>query len=87
MDKRDKTIASVDDDGMVTALKAGTTTIKATSTDNTGIIGSLELTVENQPAQQLILSIETDTLQPGEKIEIATETLPSNINQQTSMVE
>ena len=74
----DKTIASVDDDGMVTALKAGTTTIKATSTDNTGIIGSLELTVENQPAQQLILSIETDTLQPGEKIEIATETLPSN---------
>ncbi len=74
----DKATAAVDDNGSVVALKAGTVEISATATDGSGIIGKIELTIENQQAQELHLSAEADSLKVGEKMPLLLETLPAN---------
>ena len=45
----DETVATVDGNGKVTALKAGTATVTATAADGSGIRGSKTLTVADKP--------------------------------------
>ena len=47
-----KNIATVTQDGIITALKAGTATIYATAMDGTDIKGSVTITVEHNPATE-----------------------------------
>lgn len=49
--------ASIDSNGLVTAISNGTATIKATATDGSGVVGSTTITISGQSTKILIDSI------------------------------
>jgi len=78
----DETIATVDEEGTVTALKAGTVTITAKMA---GFTDTIEVTVTEIHAEEIIFSDETvealnniETVLVGEKVEIPFEIAPEN---------
>ena len=78
----DETIATVDEEGTVTGLKAGTVTITAKMA---GFTDTIEVTVEEIHAEEIIFSDETvealnniETVLVGEKVEIPFEIAPEN---------
>ena len=78
----DETIATVDEYGTVTALKAGTVTITAKMA---GFTDTIEVTVEEINAEEIVFSDETvealnkiESVLVGEKVEIPFEIAPEN---------
>lgn len=53
----DETIASIDENGLVTAKKVGTVTITATSNDNTELTATHEITVELNTARYILIDV------------------------------
>lgn len=58
----DEDLATVDQDGLVTAIKNGTVTITATAQDTSGITGTMSITITNQITlvESIVLSTEGD---------------------------
>lgn len=65
----DASVATVDQDGVATALSTGTTTITATSVATAGVTGSAELTVSDVPVVTAVaLDPNTASLELGESV-------------------
>ncbi len=81
----DETIAVVDENGKITGLKAGTTTITATSGNFTD---SYELTVEEIAITGLEIVTEnaTTSLKPGENLQLNINYLPGNTTDNRKVV-
>ena len=85
----DSTVATVDDNGLVTGLKPGVTIIKATSKDDAGINASFNLTVEK--AAMVVptgITLKTSSLsqelEVGKALTIITTVLPAGASQGVS---
>jgi uncharacterized protein YjdB len=74
----DKSVAVVDDNGIVTALKAGIATITATSTNVTSIKATCEITVRNQQSENISLNATTKNLWLNESFQLAPTVSPTN---------
>lgn len=75
----DESIAIVDSNGVVTALKAGTVKIKATATDNSGKYGMAVVKVKALvPATKVIISTESLIMTPGESTTLQKVINPTN---------
>ena len=81
----DETIAVVDENGKVTGLKAGTTTITATSGNFTD---SYELTVEEiaLTGMEIVTENATTSLKPGENLQLNINYLPGNTTDNRNVV-
>ena len=77
-DSSDKSIATVDENGVVTALKAGNVIVTATSSDDNKISATAEITVKDQLMTSLAFETEKQTIEEGEGIQLATIILPEN---------
>jgi uncharacterized protein YjdB len=67
----DNSVALVDEDGMITALKAGSTTITAEAQDNSGKKAVCFVTVNNRvPATSVVLSEKKVTMIQGEQRDV-----------------
>ncbi|MDD2973215.1 MAG: Ig-like domain-containing protein, partial [Lachnospiraceae bacterium] len=73
----DETIATVDDEGVVTGVKEGETTITATATDGSGVSVSCQITVGNS-VEKINLTAEKTTLAEGSILQINAEILPED---------
>ena len=76
----DPTVASIDENGKLTALKAGTTTITATTTDG-DFTATCEVTVSNVVVAVISVSLNKSTMELKEG---GTETLVPTINPSTA---
>jgi len=74
----DNTVATVDANGNVTALKAGIAKIVATSSDNTTLRDTCQVTVNNQLAGGIVLGDTVKTLLAGDSWIVSAEVLPAN---------
>ncbi|WP_313134536.1 Ig-like domain-containing protein [Anaerocolumna sp.] len=75
----DESVAIVDSKGVVTALKAGTATIKASATDNSGKYASAVVKVKAQvPASKVIVSTKSLIMTPGESATLQKVINPTN---------
>ena len=74
----DESIATVDQNGLVTAVKAGTTTITVTSDADAGIKDSITLTVTAIPVESIMLSNTTIALMQGTGKALSVTALPEN---------
>ncbi|GAA4299314.1 hypothetical protein GCM10023142_39800 [Anaerocolumna aminovalerica] len=75
----DESVAIVDSKGVVTALKAGTVTIKATATDNSGKYAAAVVKVKAQvPASKVIVSTKSLIMTPGESATLQKVINPTN---------
>lgn len=75
----DNTVAMVDEDGVVTALKEGTAMITAQAQDNSGKKATTYVTVNNRvPATGLVLSDRSLVMVQGEQREVRTVLSPFN---------
>ena len=74
-DSSDETVATVDDDGVVTLVKPGTTTITATDGDNDA---SFDITY-NKAAHGLSYETKSYTVKPGSSFATPTLTNPHNL--------
>ena len=72
-----KSVATVDNTGKITALSGGTTTITATAADGTGVAASCNVTVL-QHVTSLSLSSKSLSMCTGESHTITTTVIPSN---------
>ena len=73
----DEDVATVDADGLVTAIAGGSCTITATAADGSGVEATCEVTV-NQLVTSITLSHTTLALQPEEYQKLTATVLPSN---------
>ncbi|MGN0807409.1 MAG: Ig-like domain-containing protein [Candidatus Coproplasma sp.] len=73
----DETIATVVN-GVVTALKAGTVTITATSAENSGLSASCVYTVSNVAPTSITLNTTSATITVGDTLNLTASVLPSN---------
>ncbi|MBO5350401.1 MAG: Ig-like domain-containing protein [Alistipes sp.] len=71
------TIATVDENGMITAIAAGTATITATATDESGITATCKVTVL-QHVESVTLSRTSGTMYVGEAKSLTATVLPEN---------
>jgi uncharacterized protein YjdB len=79
----DETIASVDDNGLVTALNIGETTIRGLSTDGSGLSASCKVIVTPQLIEQIELN-ETDiTICRGSQQHLMAKIYPNNATNKT----
>ena len=78
-----KNVATIDEYGTITFLKAGTTIITVTSQN--GLTDTCTVTVENKPNPTSIMIAHSDSLTgyPGEKISLWVEYLPVNCIEET----
>ncbi len=76
----DPAVASVDDEGVVTALSAGTTTIKATANDGSGKYAACVVTVTPKviPVTSVTLDKATLTLEEGQSMSLNATVAPDN---------
>lgn len=78
----DETIATVNDKGVVTPLKAGTVTIEAISKDGSGVKGSIVLNITEEASAVLVSKInitaESIEIIEGETVKLTAEVLPEN---------
>ena len=72
-------IATVDDNGVVTGMSRGQTTIRATAADGSGKTASFEVTVRQQPTS-IQLTSSTDTINVGTNLTVRANVLPENTN-------
>lgn len=74
----DPSIAAVDFDGEITAVKAGICYVYATSTDGNGIVGKVKVTVKpSVPATAVIINASSYTLLPGQSRALTYRLKPS----------
>ncbi|MDE5929187.1 MAG: Ig-like domain-containing protein, partial [Muribaculaceae bacterium] len=72
-------IASVDENGRVTAHTLGTTTIKATAADGSGVSASATVNVIPTPAESIQIQLPASTeFKAGETIRLTASVLPEN---------
>lgn len=72
-------VASVNDNGLVSGKKAGTTVITATATDGSGVVGKCNLTVKAKPIKATGISLPSEkTIQAGSSIKLTAKVLPTN---------
>lgn len=74
----DETVATVGDNGLVTALKAGTAEIVATSTDLNTITAVCKVTVKDQLAETVVLNETQKVLLTGEGLQLSAVVSPEN---------
>ena len=72
----DETVATVNDNGDVTGVAAGTTTITIAATDGSGVTGTLTVTVTNIDVEEI--TAEDITMITGETATISYTVLPAN---------
>lgn len=75
----DDTVATVDQNGVVTALKKGTAKITATANDGSGVSNSVTVTVENVTATGIELNYSSYTLEKGETVQLSAAITPDNV--------
>jgi|GEM_PF-1187136 len=71
----DKTVATVDKNGNVTAVGIGQATVTAKADD---VTAELALIVEKRPVSDLLLSSDSETLLLGQKTELTAKVIPNN---------
>ena len=74
----DTSVATVDDNGLVTALQPGTFTVTAKSYSYPDVTTSKEITVTEVKAQEILLSRSTATVQVGKTLALSATILPAN---------
>lgn len=82
-DSDNKEVATVSSNGSVTAIKAGTTTITATATDGSGIVGSCTLTVNIIPATKLTINKESISMNVMDTDTLSVTVEPENASYKT----
>lgn len=78
-------VASVSEEGMVTALKAGTTTITVTSKSNNTVKATCNITVNDKviPVTSVSLNATTKTVTEGDSFTLTATVLPENATDRT----
>lgn len=79
----DTSIATVNSNGLVTAVKEGTVVITATSLDNTNLKAHVYINCKPVPMTDLILDKVSDTVEPGTEVSLTSTIYPSNATYQT----
>lgn len=74
----DTSVATVDDNGLVTALQPGTFTVTVKSYSYPNVTTSKEITVTEVKAQEILLSRSTATVQVGKTLALSATILPAN---------
>ncbi len=74
----DEAVAVVDEEGVVTTLRAGSVLISAISTDNANAVDTCTLVVVNQLSESLLLEETEKELFIGEGIQLTATVLPEN---------
>ena len=74
----DATVATVDANGDVTGVAAGTTTITIAATDGSGVTGTFTVTVTNISVEEIIVADDDITIRTGETAAITYTVLPQN---------
>ncbi len=82
-DSSDPTVATVDEDGNITGVAAGTTTITATSDDDNTLTATCEVTVIEIYVDSITISQETATLYAGSTLTLDAYVLPLNASNPT----
>ena len=73
--------ATIDSYGTVTALKAGTVALIATSTDNASLADTVVLTISNQPTEEILLTPAKQSIDLNSDnlfLQVQSEVLPEN---------
>ena len=73
----DETVATVDADGNVTGVAAGTTTITIAATDGSGVTATLSVTVTNIDVEEINVDNDDITISTGEDAIINYQVLPA----------
>ncbi|MDR0865701.1 MAG: Ig-like domain-containing protein [Candidatus Symbiothrix sp.] len=81
-DSSDKTVATVDANGVVSASKAGTTLIIATSADNANQKDTCQITVTNQISTAILLNATQKNLWVNDHWQVNATVLPANTTNQ-----
>jgi hypothetical protein len=79
----DETIATVDENGVVSGLVAGTTTITIAATDGSGVTTTINVTVSNIDVTSITVSPSDITMMSGETATISYTVAPANATVQT----
>ena len=79
----DVTVATVDENGVVTGLVAGTTTITIAATDGSGVTTTINVTVSNIDVTSITVSPSDITMMSGETATISYTVAPANATVQT----
>lgn len=79
----DATVATVDADGLVTALKIGTCTIKATAKDGSTVVGSCAITVAATQVTSISVLPESATIKVGATQQLTASVLPNDATDKT----
>lgn len=79
----DETVATVDADGLVTALKIGTCTIKATAKDGSAASGSCAITVAATQVTSISVLPESATIKVGATQQLTASVLPNDATDKT----
>ncbi len=74
----DPGIASVDENGLVTAISYGETTITATTNDGSELTASCIISVREIYVESITLNIESATIEVGETVQLIATVLPEN---------
>ncbi len=76
-------VATVDETGLVSAVSPGSAIITATATDGSDIVGTTEITVENQEVTDITVSPETRTILVEDDLQMSRSVTPSNATDRT----
>lgn len=79
----DTSIATVNNNGLVTAVKEGTVNITVTSLDNTNLKDQIRINCKPVLMTDLILDKVSDTVEPGTEVKLTSTIYPSNTTYQT----
>lgn len=74
----DETIATVSNDGLVTAVKIGSCTIKATAQDGSNVVGECAITVETTKVTSITVLPATATLKVADTQTLTASVLPND---------